>query len=131
MTSRTTVRAALDATARFRRRRDVSLSSVIVILPSCADPTHRAYRTALGVDGAELLADFGEVVDAATRFADPLARLTVELRWRAAGRRWTVDVASNVAIGDHRDAAGQRETAPDAFVRIGRMTCCLRCFGAA
>jgi hypothetical protein len=82
------VRAALDATARFRGVEIVSLSSVIDDLAELREPTYRAYRTALGVDGAELPADFGEVVDAARTFADPLARPTAELRWHAANRRW-------------------------------------------
>ena len=120
------VRPALDATARFRGVEVVPLSSLVDDLAELRERTYRAYRTALGVDGAELPTECGEVVDAVTTFADPLARPTVEPRWRAAGRRWTVDVASNVAIGDRRDAAGQRATAPDASVRIGRMTCYLR-----
>lgn len=66
----------------------VPLSSVIDDLAGLREQTYRAYRTALGVDGAELPADFGEVVDAVTTFADPLARATVELLWRAADRRW-------------------------------------------
>ena len=45
-------------------------------------------RTALGVDGAELPAEFGEVVDAVTTFADPLAPSIAGLRWHAADRRW-------------------------------------------
>jgi len=50
-----------------------------------------------------------------------------------AGGRSTVDcgdVASNVAIRDRRDAAGQRATAPDASGRIGRLTSCPRGFRA-
>lgn len=50
--------------------------------------TYRAYRVTLGVDGADLPPEFGEVVEAVTTFADPLALTTAELRWRAAGRRW-------------------------------------------
>jgi hypothetical protein len=53
-------------------------------MPSCADP--RTARTALRrCRRAEVPADFGEVVDAVTAFADPLARLTAKLRWHVAG----------------------------------------------
>jgi hypothetical protein len=82
------VRAALNATARFRGVEIVSLSSVVDDLAELRELTYRAYRIALGVDGAELPADFGEVVDAARTFADPLARPNAELRWHAANRRW-------------------------------------------
>ena len=67
------VRAALDATAGFRGVEIVPLSSVIDDLADSRERTYRVYRTALGVDGAELPADFGEVVDPARTFADPLA----------------------------------------------------------
>ena len=40
-----------------------------------------------------------------------------------------VDVASNVAIRDRRDAAVRRGTAPDTGARIGRLTSCQRGFG--
>jgi len=83
------VRAALDATTRFRGVEIVPLSSVIDDLAELREPTYRAYRAALGVDGAELPADFDVVVDAVTSFADPLAWPTAELRWHAADRRWT------------------------------------------
>jgi Nucleotidyl transferase AbiEii toxin, Type IV TA system len=82
------VSAALDATAQFRGVGIVSLSSVIDDLVELREQAYRAYRAALGVDGAELPADFGEVVDAVTTFADPLARSIAGLRWHAADRRW-------------------------------------------
>ena len=83
------VRAALDATARFRGVEIVPLSSVLDDLVDLRRRTYRAYRTALGVDGAELPTDFGEVVEAVRTFADPLARLTGYARWHPADRRWT------------------------------------------
>jgi hypothetical protein len=82
------VRAALEATARFRGVEIAPLSSVVDDLANLRERTYRAYRTALGADGAGLPSDFGEVVDAVTRFADPLARPTAEPRWHAADRRW-------------------------------------------
>jgi len=82
------VRAALDATARFRGVEVVPLSSVVDDLVELRERTYRAYRVTLGVDGADLPPEFGEVVEAVTTFADPLALTTAELRWRAAGRRW-------------------------------------------
>lgn len=56
------VRAALDATARFRGVEVVPLSSVIDDLAELREQTYRAYRTALGVEGAELPVEFGELV---------------------------------------------------------------------
>ena len=70
------VRAALDATARFRDVEVAPLSSLLDDLVELREQTYRAYRTALGVDGAGLPSDFGEVVDAVATFADPLARPT-------------------------------------------------------
>jgi hypothetical protein len=83
------VRAALDATARFRGVEIVLLSSVLDDLVELRQRTYRAYRTALGVDGAELPTDSGEVADAVRMFAGPLARLTGYARWQPADRRWT------------------------------------------
>lgn len=50
--------------------------------------TYRAYRTALGVDDTELPADFGDVVDVATTFAEPLPQPSSNLARNAAERRW-------------------------------------------
>lgn len=58
----------------------VPLSSVGDDLIELGEQTYRAYRTALGVDGAGLPSDFGDVVDVVTTFADPLVRSTAELR---------------------------------------------------
>jgi len=74
------VHAALDATARFRGVEIASLSSVVDDLTGWRERTYSAYWTTLGVDGAELPTDFGEVVDAVTTFADPLSRPAAELR---------------------------------------------------
>ena len=82
------VRAALDATSRFRGVEIAPLSSVVDDLVELRERTYRAYRTALGVDGTELPAEFGAVVDAVTTFADPLADPTGDLRWHAVERRW-------------------------------------------
>jgi len=53
------VPATLDATAGFRGIEVVPLSSVIDDLAELRGPRYRAFRTALGVAGAELPADFG------------------------------------------------------------------------
>jgi len=82
------VRSALDATARFRGVEIAPLSSVVDDLAELRARTYTAFRTALGVDGTKLPADPGEVIDAVTTFADPLAGPTCDLRWHAASRRW-------------------------------------------
>ena len=64
----------------FRGVEIAPLSSVVDDLAELRQPTFTAYRTALGVDGAELPGDFGEVVDAVTTFADPLADPSSDLR---------------------------------------------------
>jgi hypothetical protein len=48
-------------TAGFRGVEIAPLSSVVDDLVELRDGTYRAYRTALGVDGTELPAEFGEV----------------------------------------------------------------------
>jgi hypothetical protein len=52
-------------------------------------PAHRVYRPALGVDGADLPAHCGEVIEGVMTFADPLVRPDSDARWHAAGRRCT------------------------------------------
>ena len=84
------IRAALDATARFRGVEIAPLSSVVDDLVELRERTYRAYRTGPAWRRwPRLPSDFGEVVEAVTTFADPLARPTAEPRWHAADRRWT------------------------------------------
>lgn len=82
-------RAALLATAGFRRTALVPLSSVIDNLVALRRATYAAYRAALGPDSQRLPEPFGDVVTAVVTFADPLPDpASAGYTWVAHRRRW-------------------------------------------
>lgn len=83
------MRAALLATSAFRGTPLRPLSLDLANIVALRRATYTAYRAALGPDGDELPADFGEVVAVVAEFADPLtAAVPAGTVWVAARRRW-------------------------------------------
>lgn len=83
------VRAALDATASFRRTVLNPLSSEIGALVRARQGAYRAYRRQLGPAGARLPEDFDDVVTAVIAFADPVIdQSAAHHRWNPTPRTW-------------------------------------------
>jgi hypothetical protein len=83
------MRAALHATAAYRRVTLVELSSVIGSLPAMRQSAYQAFRKRLGVADTHLPASFIEVVVAVVAFVDPLLNGQPEnLMWLPTARHW-------------------------------------------
>lgn len=83
------VRAALLATATFRQVTLRPLSEAIQDLISLRARTYTAYRRGLGPDAQYLPAQFEQVVEAVTAFADPLINGSDPgSTWNPRHRRW-------------------------------------------
>ena len=83
------MRAAIDATARYRGVTLVPLSSVIGALPTARQATYHAYRQRLGIDGSHLPGAFRDVVNAVVALVDPIVDAHhISARWRPLSRHW-------------------------------------------
>jgi hypothetical protein len=83
------LRAAIEATARYRQLRLTRLSDVIGDLAQARQAAYRTFRAKVGVDGTDLPAEFSQVLDDVVAFSDPLLdEAGATALWTPADRSW-------------------------------------------